>query len=100
MLKKLLSKEELIEAKDEFLKSIGATLDDVIEKEGGVKDSEELNSICVAMKGNLFTLLREATALNKKKLVAAALNNNYGKPFLGATCLKVCFLFGLFHEFN
>ena len=88
----MLSKEELIEAKDEFLKSVGATLDDIIAKEGGVKDNEELNAICTAVKGNLFTLLREATSMGKKKLVAATLNNNYGKPFCGSACLKVSFL--------
>ena len=84
-----MSKEDLLEAKEEFIEQLRTTVTDVINREGGIKDCKELNAICALVKVNLFSIFHDATTPGNKKLVTSALNDNYGKPFCAASCLKV-----------
>ena len=80
-----------MEHKTSFLDKLDTTLTSIIEKEGGVKDYQELTEVCVTLKSDFLAIVREATS-GQKRVVMKCLTDNYGKLFCSVPCLKVKFV--------
>ena len=87
-LKPILSIPDQLEHKKGFLLKLDTTLTSIIEKEGGVKDYQELTEICLTLKSDFFAIIREATS-PRRTVITKCLTDNYGKLFCSVPCLKV-----------